>query len=438
MKKFPKILFVNGEPLSDVSATGITVSNLFKDWPAGSFAQIYTANLPTDAAKCVFSEKLTARDLLPFFVLTRRTITPARERPIAIAGNSSKLLSNNNVRAKLQYLCAPLLDLLAYRLPMSLIKQIDEFQPDVIYSLLGNIRITRLVHELGRRFQIPVVPHFMDDWLATYSVPGKSTGTWVHQKILNRTVRNLFDHVPLGMAIGEMMAREYSEKFDRDFFAFMNPVDSVLACKRAENHPSTPLVFVYIGGLHLRRDQALLDVIELLADINREGVVAELHMYTPNADEEKAVKLAAVSTSVRYCGSVSSNDVADTLRKCDIAIHVESTDPSISQYARYSVSTKIPQYFASGLPVLAYGPADSASSSYIKQSSAGVSIDGGDKVRLRSALNRLISDPQWRQELGRTGLHVATEHHLGQHVRSAFATVLSRAANSKERSYVRI
>jgi len=437
MKNSPKILFVNGEPLSNVSATGITVSNLLKGWPRDSIAQIYTANLPTNLDGCVFSSRLAARDLWPFAILGSNSKPNSIVSTNSVVTNPVSVATKRSLRAKLQYACTPLLDLLPYRLPASLVKQIDEFQPDVIYSLLGNIRITRLVYDLGRQLQIPVVPHFMDDWLTTYSVPDKSTGTWFHRIMLNRSVQRLFNHVPLGMAIGEMMAEEYSRKFGCDFLPFMNPVDSVLNEKRIAHNLSAPLVFVYVGGLHLRRDEALLDVIHVLSDINRDGVVAELHIYAPKADGEKATQLAGLSPSVHYCGSVGAEEVAEILTRCDVAIHVESTEPSIAQYTRFSVSTKIPQYFAGGLPVLAYGPVVSASSSYIESSKAGVSIDGGNKSPLHSAVKRLIADPQWREELGVAALNVARERHLGERVREAFARALLLAASSGERSHAR-
>ncbi|RSZ40122.1 glycosyltransferase [Variovorax beijingensis] len=435
MRKFPKILIVNGEPLNGVSATGITVANLFKDWPNGAISQIYTANIPTNADQCKFSSRLTARDLLPFARL-RSAATPSIEMFIdgRVTG-PSVAVAKIGIRAKLQYACAPLLDFLPYRLPISLMRQVEEFQPDLIYSLLGNIRITRLAHELGRRLRIPVVPHFMDDWLATYSVPDKSSGTWLHRIVLNRAVQHLFDRVPFGMAIGDMMAKEYSRKFGCDFLPFMNPVDSVFSDRETKCGSTAPLVFVYVGGLHLRRDQVLLDLIDVLSRINQDRAVAELHIYAPKVDEKKATQLAELSTTVHYCGSIAAHEVAKILKCCDVAVHVESTEPNIAQYTRFSVSTKIPQYLAAGLPTLAYGPAASASSSYIEDSKVGVSVAGGNKSALFSAVSRLVSDCQWREELSHSAVNVARERHLGERVRYAFTTALSRAASMGERAH---
>ncbi|CAN7218104.1 hypothetical protein [Variovorax paradoxus] len=427
MHEFPKVLIVNGEPLSDVSATGITVSNLFGDWPRDSISQIYTANLPTNPDKFKFSSRLTARDLLPFAFLARRTRGDTRVAVKAEAGVPNKAPRKKNIRTKLQYGSAPLLDFLPYHLPAAVAKQIEEFQPDVIYSLLGNIRITRLVHELGRRLRVPIVPHFMDDWLATYSVPDKSTGTRLHREVLNWTVRRLFERVPFGMAIGDLMAEEYSRKFGCDFLPFMNPVAEILDGKKFVRDSKKPLVFVYVGGLHLRRDQAILDLIDILSNINQSFFVAKLLIYAPESDKEKAVQLAEISPFVQYCGSVAASEIAETLKGCDVAIHVESTEPNVARYTRFSVSTKIPQYLAGGLPILAYGPAASASSLYISDSKVGISVNGGDKSVLLSTVKRLVADDSWRKELGLAALNLAKERHLSEHVRSAFKTALSRA-----------
>lgn len=438
MHDFPKLLILNGEPLSDISATGITVSNLFRGWPSNSIAQIYTANLPTDLTKCEFSLRLTARDLLPFSCFGRNSQLNTRAGVGAVPSGSSTTVSKRGVRAKLQYASAPLLDFFPYRLPTSLMRRVEEFQPDVIYSLLGNIRITRLAYDLGRRLQIPVVPHFMDDWLATYSVPDKSAGTWLHRKVLNMAVQRLFDHVPFGMTIGDMMAKEYSRKFDCEFLPFMNPVASVLSNEELKRDRAGPLIFVYVGGLHLRRDQVLLDLINVLSNINQRGVVAKLQIYAPKSDEEKATQLVGLSSFAHYCGNVASHKVTEILKHCDVAVHVESTEPDIVRYTRFSVSTKIPQYLAGGLPILAYGPVTSASSSYVEDSKAGVAVDGGDKQALLSAVKRLVEDCRWREKLGISALNVARERHLGEHVRSLFKAALSRAANIGEQSRARI
>lgn len=429
-----KVLFVNGEPFNKMTATGITVSNLFHGWPKDRLAQIYTADIPTNRACFALSERISTRNLMPFQfgslgeeLDTGGQLEPTspQDAKIPSHGISSSLVS------RARYVLAPWLDFLPYRVPTHVLKKIQEFQPDVIYTLLGNIRITRLANAIGEKFDLPVIPHFMDDWYSTYSVPGKSMGTLIHRILIKRSVSKLFDRVPLGLTIGNRMALEYSERFHRPFYPFMNPVDSVVDCSmRPMKGQGEPMVFIYVGGLHLYRDKALKEIINVLRLVNLNGVVAELRLYVPDADRPKAEELASVARWVKYCGSVKSDQVGEVLIGADIAIHVESSSEEVKNYTRLSVSTKIPQYLAAGLPVLAYASIESASSSYVSEMKCGIAIESLDKEGLVQAVERLTRDASWRAELAVAACRTATTYHLASVVRANFSDVLWRAVRA--------
>jgi len=429
-----KILFINGEPFNKMTATGITVSNLFQDWPIDRLAQIYTANLPTNRSRFVFSERISTRHLMPFLFGSLREEPGPEGQPEPTSSQVARVLargSSNSLIIIVRYVLTPWLDFLPYRVPSHVIQKVQEFQPDVIYTLLGNIRITRLVNAISEKFDLPVVPHFMDDWYSTYSVPGKSMGTWAHRFLIKRSVSKLFARVPLGLTIGNRMALEYAERFHRPFYPFMNPVDSVVDCPvRPMKRSGDPVVFVYVGGLHLYRDKALKEILDVLKLFNLNNVVAELRLYVPDADRPKAEELGSVGSWVNYCGSVKSDQVSGVLIDADIAIHVESSSEEVKKYARLSVSTKIPQYLAAGLPVLAYASIESASSSYVSEMKCGIAIESLDKEGLIQAIERLIRDPGWRAELGAAACRTATMYHLASVVREGFSNVIREAVRA--------
>lgn len=397
-------------------------------------AQIYTTDLPTERTLHTFSERLSTQNLMPFQVGSLGEKPDTEGQPELASLQDSKIPSrvrSNSLVSKARYVLAPWLDFLPYRVPISVMQKIQEFQPDVIYTLLGNIRITRLAYAIGEKFDLPVIPHFMDDWYSTYSVPGKSMGTLIHRVLIKRSVSKLFDRVPLGLTIGNRMALEYTERFHRPFYPFMNPVDSVVDCSmRPMKGPGEPMVFIYVGGLHLYRDKALKEIIDVLRLVNLNGVVAELRLYVPDADRPKAEELASVARWVKYCGSVKSDQVGEVLIGADIAIHVESSSEEVKKYARLSVSTKIPQYLAAGLPVLAYASIESASSAYVSEMKCGIAIESLDKDGLIQAVERLVRDRDWRAELGAVACRTATRHHLASVVRSNFSDVLWKAVRA--------
>ena len=58
------------------------------------------------------------------------------------------------------------MDLVPYRLSPELLRDIDAFRPEVIYSSIGNIQLASLVKNLARRENAATVVHLLDDWIS--------------------------------------------------------------------------------------------------------------------------------------------------------------------------------------------------------------------------------------------------------------------------------
>lgn len=437
----PKILVVNGEPFNDLTATGITMSNLFRGWPKERLLQIYTSNVSPNLDLCPNNIRLSSRNLKPFSFFCGQFSAGLRSKGMTTLG---PLANNSDVTPVIpqrllkmvRKSVVPFLDFLPYQLNGKDLKTIREFKPDVVYSMLGSIRLVRLVDSLAKQFEIPVVPHFMDDWISTYSVPGRSLGSPIHVFYLRRAVKRLFDSIPLAMSIGELMSKEYSLKYARDFCDFMNPVEVPAAYPRMiKQRPDEPVRFVYVGGLHLGRAECLAEIGAVLQGLKDEGCPVAFDIYAPVHDADSATRLEAIGDAVVYRGSVRAEAVGSVLSESDIAVHVESFSSDCAEYTRLSVSTKIPQYFAAGIPVLAYGPSGLASCQYVRSSRAGVLVDKRGGSALGEAIRTLALENDSRREMGMRAWTRAREFHEAAAVRRRFCEALfSASQNSGKRS----
>ena len=61
--KIPKILIVNGEPFNDITATGITLTKLFKDYGEDNILYVYSANIMVGEEIDTKYLKLSNKDL---------------------------------------------------------------------------------------------------------------------------------------------------------------------------------------------------------------------------------------------------------------------------------------------------------------------------------------------------------------------------------------
>lgn len=438
IKQYPRVLIVNGEPFNLNSATGITLNNLFYKWPRERIAMIYTANILPNSDICKRYWRLRLSDLYIVNNISRikRNIFYLNKIAAQIGPRHNKIISTDKTsgsageRSIVRSILRAFSDLLPYNLSAEILNWMDDFSPEIVYTYLGDIRLTDLAIRISERYNIPAVPHFMDDWIAT--MYNSSCIFFLQRRLLLRKVQKLFKKVPLGMSISEIMAHEYSNRFLCRFETFMNtvPVSSEIETLTLHRRLKDPVRFCYVGGLHLSRWKSLIKIVSALEHLSKEGKCVEMSIYAPNTDTQRYKSFFSYYGVVKYMGSVSSEEVPTILLKADVLIHVESFDEHIRKCTRLSLSTKIPQYMASGRPILALAPMEVASSQYISKIGCGIVIGQNDEKAIENALLELIINPDLMDHLGRLGWQAALRNHNSTEERERFRSVLAEAVNT--------
>jgi glycosyltransferase involved in cell wall biosynthesis len=161
------------------------------------------------------------------------------------------------------------------------------------------------------------------------------------------------------------------------------------------------------------------------------SVHANLIIYAPQRDlcPEVMADLREIP-SIIIAGSLLADQVMPELSRADVLVHVESFGAAAREYTRLSISTKIPQYMASGRAILAYGPSEVASCAYITETGAGLVVGDRNPDVLDVAIKKLTLDTQLRADLGRRGWERARSHHNSELERDRFRQTLARAASS--------
>jgi glycosyltransferase involved in cell wall biosynthesis len=307
-------------------------------------------------------------------------------------------------------------------------EEVKGFRPQVIYTMLGSNLMLSLVLDMYAQHRVPIVPHMMDDWPAT--LYRRSLFRPLLRGRLERELRSVLSASPARLTIGEEMAAEYARRYGGPFEPFMNAVEREwLVWSEPESIEGRRLRFTYVGGLHLNRWQSLREIGAAIADLRSEGLEAELVVHTQPrfAAESKLLELPDV---VRVMGSLDPSQVAPALRMSDVLVHVESFDDQSRAYTRYSVSTKIPECMGAARPILAYGPDELASVSYVASSGAGIAVGRRDPVALRNAVRKLLTSRDLRRDLGARGFEVARRQHDASTQRERFREVLAAAAGT--------
>ena len=426
----PRLLVVSSAPMGGIGGTAITLENLFGNWPAGRLGQIHTiegANGGLPELDYFYSPRNAPVDFC-----VRRLLSHGGSSLVSGAPSSPGVpvrRGGQTARARMHSQMRALADISFTRMPGDLVAWVRAFEPDLVYSLLGNVRMMRLATAVSELADVPLVPHFMDDWPTTLYSGGELLGR--AKAAVDSSMRNVLRRAPIGLAISDAMSEDYSRRFGIDFATFGNSVDP--ATMESDRVPIAPcsagvLDFVYVGGLHLERWRSLMILSDCLKELNEAGPIARLVVYAPRADLEQFGGVLDNAPCVHIGGSLEPKDVPGAIAAADVLVHVESFDQQIRQFTRLSLSTKVPQYLAAGRPILAVGPGEAASMRHIASIGAGVVVSSSDPASLCDAIARLCAAPELREELGRRGALYAAAKYRRDVVRRELAGVLRDAA----------
>lgn len=418
---YPRVLIVAGGPMSRRSGAGITVSNLFERWPKDCLAQVYMGDEEPDSRICAQTFRLGGRcapfDFYVRKLLGKHTLRYAPATPgLASMGRGADF----GIKTRVHVIARALNDMSLVQLPGGLKEWVGEVAPNVIYSLLGSVRVMKITLAVSRMSGRPLVAHFMDDWPKSMHSGGILYG--YPRRSLHRTLAKIFQRSPFGLCIGEEMAEEYKRRYELPFHPFMNCVDEVWFAKPELRKPDRAVV-TYIGGLHLDRWKPLVTIGRAVVELG-----CEMRIFMPQKDLERHSGLFNGLEGIRL-GSLAPERVFHELECSDVAVHVESFDADISAYTRYSVSTKIPQYMAAAKPILACGPDQLASMGVIRRADAGIVLGNDDLETTRATLANLLKDQTQRLRLAQNGYTYARKHFSKESVQKRFQTIMADAAS---------
>lgn len=439
ISEYPRVLVINGEPFWQGSATGITMTKLFMGWPKEKLACLFMSKVAPDFTMCERYWKLRRSDLRSVRVLlgsfatsNAKAIKPEGILDVSLRGkdNQFRLLISSILKRLRQYIAGTSMgDLDVFRVPDHIMKQIDEFKPQVIYNILSTNPVMQLVLDFSYRYSISIVPHFFDDWPTT--LYQSSIFRSRLRSLMQAKLSAVLERSPKRLVIGTAMAIEYIQRYGGDFIPFMNAIEPEDFVPTIQPRPRKLVRMIHIGRLQLNRWRSLRDIGLTLKELYEEGLEVELLIYCQQRVAEKIQKLD-IPPVVRFAGSLeSSAEVYRVIRDADILVHVDSFENTDRQFFRYSVSTKIPEYMAAARPIFAYGPEELASIRYIRDSGAGIVVDKQDSTALKTALRELADSDQLRRQLGENGYRVAVNTHDARLQREQFRSILECVATHK-------
>ena len=427
MHEWPRILSVDAATFSESTDMGILKSHLFSAWPRDWLAQLVHGTMPVDVRACSNNWRITRADVLrgsPGHRLPRDPLvapgTPGGPRRISVG-----------LRARMQPTLNACNDAIVARFQFAgdhaLRRWAEAFAPDAVFTFGASTAICKAATTIARALAVPIVPYFTDDWFAyLYKRPPWS---WGLRSRLDRWVEAMLEASPVPLSISDLMAAEYTKRFNRPFRTCMDSVDlDRYPSDRVAALKDTPVTFCYVGVMAPNRWKVLRIVAEAIEALRQRGRPCRFHIYTMPADAELYAPVLNLSDEVRIMGSLPYPAVPETQMAADVLVHAEWFAGGLdSARTRLSVSTKIPQYLAAGRAILAVGPRDIASVQYLSATGAAVVVDAPGREQVVREVQRLIDDGALRRELGRCGRAYCERHHTREAMVTRFRQAVEDA-----------
>ena len=418
-----RVLVISHNVFCNSTSMGKTLSGYFKDFKSDELAQFYIhSEIPTSNV-CNNYYRITDKEIIKS-VFTRKS-GKIFEKPDIILdsinvrtdkGITAKLYQKARRRAPLIYILRNMWWSLGAWNTKKLNQWIDSFNPDCVFFASGDYAFMyKIARKIAKKKNLPLIVSCMDDYYFNNRNEGRVLGKLTHSFFMKQ-VRKTMNYASAILTICDKMAEDYQKLFSKP----CHVIHTTTSIKE-------PLEFTkkkkisYIGNIGLLRDKQLLDIASVLQKLEFEGCPKYIDVYSPESRPEILCNLTE-ENGIRFHGKVSAEEVLQIMGESLAVIHTESFDPTMRNRVRYSVSTKIADSLASGTPILAYGPSEVASISYLRENNAA--FCASELSELKNSMTELVLSEVKRKEITKNAIELAKANHMINDVQNIVNKIL--------------
>ena len=420
------ILIVSCEAWRDTNNGGNVLSNIFSNLTDANIAQIYcSGELPQNL---VCKKYFQISDSM---LLTSQKGRRLDERYYRAGEGYHKKTMEENLKARIPPIfreASLLLREILWEMSQWKTHELNEFvlecKPDIIFApCYSYFHVSKLALYVQKIAKCPMISYISDD---NYSFKQFrfSPSFWINRIITRKWIRKLFFASSLIYTMTQMQKNEYEQ-------IFRKPMK--VLCKSAvfsEPLPksSTPIRFIYAGGLYLNRWKVLCALADVIKRVNCQKLNVQLHIFSASKLSKRVVAKLNDKTQTFLHNQIPYDELMEAYRDSDVALHVESFDLKNRLMTRLSFSTKIIDCLSSGCAVLAVGPRSQAGIAYLKENDAAICIN--DLKDLEITIKELVRCPDkisvYSKKAYRLGVTKHNQQEISEQIRQDFLEIVKK------------
>lgn len=415
VNKYPRVL-IYGMSFKPTTGGGITLYNLFKNWPSENLA------LATDF-EMFKNESVVTR----YYQLGN----PAKEAAKSASAGNSVIKKHSAIKSLLKYLLKGRVYMKSLKeypkvINSPFIKWVKEFQPDVIYAMVYRIHQIPLILAMQEETGLPLVIHYGDDWVRKYQFGILSP---IGKPMFHKEMVRLAQASAVRLAISDDMSAEFEKRYLGKFHTLHNTVDlsTLEHLSRTSWDYTGNFRIMYAGTLEEYNMKELIDLCEAT-----KGLPVEIHLYGSTRDGVHKQTLESYPQCT-HKGLVTHDEILRLYPQYDLMYLPLTFNPKLLDGVRLSMPTKASEYMISKTPVLVYAHPESALTKYALKEDWAYVIKTSQVSALRKAVIELMENEELRRTLGEKAAAVAIRNHSTEANQERFVNLLCQAAATGKR-----
>ena len=431
-KKYPATLVVSINAWKDKGGVN-TLLNLFKNWNKAKLSQIYTRSDMPQTRVCDDFFRI------PEIAVVKRVFKPfskAGERVYTVVGDLTQSQKaqieaeekNKQMIHRSQSWLLTLFREFIWWLGSWKTKELKQYLADgnwdvVFCPIYPLIYMNQLQAYVLKRTELKGVAFFGDDNYSYKSGDGSFLFK-VHRYFLRKSIRSVIKKCRDVFVMVPKMQKEYDAEFGIHSILLTKGIDYDAIPIPDFKDPNKPIQIVYAGKMIYGRYKSLSAIASALKNINKDGVKAILHIYTPDVITPQLDAMLNIHNSSVLHKPVPYTELQKELVAADMVTFVESLEDNYRYLARLSFSTKITDYFMSGKCIFAIGGDDIAPIEYLKEKDAALVCTSYSEIE--DKLITIISNPSIIKVYAKKAFDCGYKYHNAREVEKKMYNVLSK------------
>lgn len=427
----PKILFITSHAFNNLTGGGITFSNLFSGWPKSSLATVHNDPLPVSYNVCEKYYFLSSSEIdyfPPFNILRKINSNSKKEDSLNLCTVSPKRKTKLSlIIKKIFYFIIGDSVPEKTKLSKELIDWIEDYQPDMIYTILGTNGIMELTKKIHDKYKLPIVVHIMDDWISAKHKKG--IFSFLLRKNMNKKFNYFMENASLRLGISKNMCEAYENRYGFKFKSFQNSINisEVSNYRKKELTTKTYCEIFYVGSIFPNAQlNSLIDCCRAIVELNKKGYDFKLKISSPKQHVQRYFNQLSIGSCIEIIEPIEDNEIFyKTIAAADLLLLPVNFDDESINFIQYSMPTKVPAYLAIGTPILIYGPKNVAQVMYALEEEWGIILTERNIEKLQHTIIKSIQDISLRKKTSGNAINMANKYHDAKINRYNFQSEIS-------------